>query len=56
MLSHHPAMFSGHGHCGNGKVTFFVVGEQNFTRSRLNLPLLFFSKANGMLKFAYTKF
>ena len=41
------AMFSGHGHCGNGDVTFLEVEEQDFKCSRLNPPLLFIPKAHG---------
>ena len=33
MVSHHPATFGGHRHCGSG-VTFLVVEKQDSTCSR----------------------
>ena len=48
MVSHHPAKFGGHRHCGNGDM-FVVVEGQNSTCPRLDPPLLFISIAHGML-------
>ena len=41
--------FSMSRHCGSADIKFLVVEEQDSTCSRLNLPLLFISKAHGML-------
>ena len=48
MVSRHPAKFDGHSHCRRENM-FLVVQEQDSICSRLNLPLLFISKARGML-------
>ena len=48
MVSHHPAKFGGHRHCGSGDTMFLVVEGQDSTCPRLNPPLLFISKAHGM--------
>ena len=52
MVSCHSAKFGGHKQCGSGDTTFLVVEKQDSTCSCLNpplLPLLFISKAHGML-------
>ena len=48
MVGRHPAKFGGHRHCRRENM-FLVVQEQDSICSRLNLPLLFISKARGML-------
>ena len=48
MVSHHPATFGGHRHCGSEDMMFAVVEEQDSTCPRLDPPLLFISKAHGM--------
>ena len=47
MVSHHPAMFGGHIHCGSGDM-FLMVEEQDSTCSSLYPPLLFLSKRYGL--------
>ena len=42
MVSHHPAKFAVHRHCGSGDIIFVVTEEQDSTGSRLN-PLLLLS-------------
>ena len=46
MVSHHPAKFGGHRHCGCG--VFLVAEEQDSTCSRLNPTLLTNSKIHGL--------
>ena len=29
MVSHHPAKFGGHSHCGSGDIMFLVAEEQD---------------------------
>ena len=41
MVSHHPAKFGGHRHCGSGDIMFSVAKEENSRCSRFNPPLLF---------------
>ena len=54
MVSHHPAKFGEHRHCGSGDIIFLVAEEQNPRCSRfnapllLNPPLLFISKRHGL--------
>ena len=54
MVSHHPAKFGDHRHCGSGDIMFLVAEEQNSRCSRFNppllfnLPLLFISKGHGL--------
>ena len=48
MVSHHPAKFDGHRHCGSGDLMFLVVEEQDSTCLRFNPPLLFISKGHGL--------
>ena len=40
-LSHDPAKFGGHRHCGSGDIMFLVAKEENSRCSRFNPPLLF---------------
>ena len=47
MVSHQPAKFGGHRHCGI-EDTFLVVAEQDSTCPCLNPPLLFTSEVHGM--------
>ena len=53
MVSHHPAKFGDHGHCGSGDIMFLVAEEENSRCSRFNPsllfspPLLFISKGIG---------
>ena len=47
MISHHPATFVGHKHCGSADL-FVVVEEQTSTYPRLNPPIVFISKTHGM--------
>ena len=47
MVSHHPAKCGGHRHCGSGDM-FLVVKGQDSICPRLNLSLLFISKAHDM--------
>ena len=53
MVSHHPAKFGDHRHCGSGDM-FLVAEEENSRCSRFNLPLLFnppllfISKGHGL--------
>ena len=47
MVSHHPAKFGDHGHCGSEDM--FLVAEKKDSRcSRFNPPLLFISKGHGL--------
>ena len=48
MVSHYPAKFDGHRHCGNGDMMFFVVEGQDSICPRFNPPLLFISKGYGL--------
>ena len=41
MVSHHPAKFGDHRHCGSGDKMFLVAEGENSTCSRFNPPLLF---------------
>ena len=41
MVSHHPAKFGGHRHCGSGDIMFLFAEEENSRCSRFNPPLLF---------------
>ena len=41
MVSHHPAMFGDHRHCGSGDIMVLVAEEENSRCSCFNLPLLF---------------
>ena len=41
MVSHHPAKFGDHRHCGSGDTMFVVVEGQDSTCPRLDPPLLF---------------
>ena len=34
MVSHHPATFGGHRHCGSGVIMYLVVEKQDSTCSR----------------------
>ena len=47
-MSHQPDSFNGHGG-DRGDIMFLVVEEEDSTCSLLNLSLMFFSKADGML-------
>ena len=47
MLSHHPANFGGHRHCGNGDM-FLVAKKENSRCSSFNPPLPFISKGHGL--------
>ena len=38
MVSHHPAKFGDHGHCGSGDITFLVAEEENPRCFRFNPP------------------
>ena len=49
MISHHPAKFGGHRHCGRG-VKFLVAEELDSTCSCLKPRLLFISKRDDGLK------
>ena len=48
MVSHHPAKFGDHRHCGSRNIMFLVAEEENPRRSRFNPPLLFVSKEHGL--------
>ena len=55
MVSHHPAKFDDHRHCGSsGYIMFLVAEEENSRCSRFsppllfNPPLLFISKGYGL--------
>ena len=49
MVSHHPAKFGGHRHCGSGDMMFVVVEGQESTCPRLDSPLLLISNnAHGI--------
>ena len=48
MVSHHPAKFGGHRHCGSGDMIFLVAEEENSKCSCFNLPLLFISKGHWL--------
>ena len=48
MVSHQPAKFGGHRHCGIGDMMFVLVEGQDSTCPWLDPPLLFISKAHGM--------
>ena len=41
MVSHHPAKFGDHRHCGSGDIMFLVAEEENSRCSCFNPPLLF---------------
>ena len=47
MINHHPAKCGGHRHCGSGDM-FLVVERQDSICPRLNLSLLFISKAHDI--------
>ena len=49
MLTHHPEMFGDHRHYDKGHIMPLVVEGQDSTRSCLNPPLLFISKAHETL-------
>ena len=40
MVSHHPAKFGDHKHCGSGDIMFLIVEKENSRCSRFNPPLL----------------
>ena len=44
MVSHHPAKFGKHRHCGSEDIIFLLAGEQDSRCSSFNPPLLFMSK------------
>ena len=48
MVSHHPAKFGGHGHCGSGDVMFLVVKDQDSTCPPFHLLLLFILRVYGL--------
>ena len=48
MVSHHPAKFGGHRHCGSEDMMFVVVEEQDSTCPRLDPSLMFISKEHGI--------
>ena len=48
MVSHDPAKFGGHRHCGSGDLMFLVVEGQDSTCPCFNLPLQFISKIYGI--------
>ena len=53
MVSHHPARFGDHRHCGSGEIMSLVAEEENscthFNPPLLfNLPLLFIFKEHGL--------
>ena len=41
MVSHHPAKFGDHGHCGSGDIMFLVAEKENSRCSRFSPSLLF---------------
>ena len=43
MVSHHPAKFSDHRHCGSGDIMFLVAEKENSRCSCFNPPLQFIS-------------
>ena len=47
IVSHHPAKFGGHRHCGSGDIIFLVVEEKD-TTSLLNSTNTIFSKAHDI--------
>ena len=49
-LSHYPPKFVDHSQHVSGDIMFLVVEKQDSTSSCLNLPLLFISKAHGLLR------
>ena len=53
MLSHHPAKFGGHRHCGSGDRMLLVVAEDDSRCYCFNPPLLFISKDMGCKHSAY---
>ena len=44
MISHCPAKFGGHRHCGSGDIMLLVAEEEDFRCCHFNSPLLFISK------------
>ena len=48
MVSHHPAKFDGHRHCGSGDIIFLVAEEENSRYSLFNQPLLYSSNGHGL--------
>ena len=42
MVSHHPANFGGHMHCGSVSIMFLVAEEEDSRYSCFNPPLLFY--------------
>ena len=48
MVSHQPAKFGDHRHCGSGDMMPVVVEGQDSTCPWLERPLLFISKAHSM--------
>ena len=51
MVSHHPAKFGGHRHCGSGDVMSLVVEEEDLRCSCSNPQLLFISKGHGLKRY-----
>ena len=49
MVSHYPAKFGDHSHCGSRDMMFLEVEGKDSTCPRFNPPLLFISKAHDML-------
>ena len=47
MVSHHPAKFGGHRHCGSGDIMLLVAEEENSKCSRFNPPYCLFVKDMG---------
>ena len=54
MVTHRPAKFGDHRHCGSGDIMFLVAEEENSICSRFNPSLLFnpallfISKGHGL--------
>ena len=48
MLSHYPAKFRKHRHCGSGDMMLLMVEGHDSTCPQLNLPLLYIAKVHGM--------
>ena len=47
MVSHHPAIFGGHRHCGSRDIIFYLL-KSKIPPACLNQSLLLISKAQGM--------
>ena len=53
--SHHPAMFSGHRHCGSGHMMFLVVEGQDSAYPHILVSIHYFNPPALFIAFACNK-